>query len=309
MLRTLILLCAVTAGFTNLAGPQVPRNGSQQHNDSQKDADSSKVGQPLPTALAQTNPTNEQKQTSPKPYQWRELYAPANIPNWVLAILAGLAGYLAWRTLEAIKKQVEWMKTQAVQMALQLEQMEGQNKIAQDRERARLAIRAVETPELFPMAQDLRAVIVSLFVANEGITKAFEVRAFGIMKIVKSPNGDVYEPGFRQDIITTIPNTDTEKYLPKVTLTGIGSQIGVFDSQLGNSTVITQATVQNLTQRMEFVQVTGVFLYKDLFGQSQSLPFHYVWIPWGDNMRGQWPDQSYWHDLSLAPDRIEPQNQ
>ena len=40
-------------------------------------------------------------------YPWRELYAPTNIPNWVLAFFAGVAGWLAYRTLRAIKRQAD----------------------------------------------------------------------------------------------------------------------------------------------------------------------------------------------------------
>jgi hypothetical protein len=52
-------------------------------------------------------------QEEPVQYPWRELYAPANLPNWALALVAALAGYLAYRTLRAIKRQADLMKEQS----------------------------------------------------------------------------------------------------------------------------------------------------------------------------------------------------
>jgi hypothetical protein len=49
---------------------------------------------------------------SPEPYHWRELYAPANVPNWILAAIAGWAGIMALKTLRAINRQAEVMKLQ-----------------------------------------------------------------------------------------------------------------------------------------------------------------------------------------------------
>jgi hypothetical protein len=61
----------------------------------------------LAIAFAQA-PTNTPRQ----PYQWRELYAPASVPNWVLAALAGWAGFMALGTLRAINKQAGLMENQ-----------------------------------------------------------------------------------------------------------------------------------------------------------------------------------------------------
>jgi hypothetical protein len=65
------------------------------------------------------SPPKQEKQENAKPYQWRELYAPANVPNWVLAIVALWAGIMALKTLRAIKQQADLMKAQADHMGEQ----------------------------------------------------------------------------------------------------------------------------------------------------------------------------------------------
>jgi hypothetical protein len=56
---------------------------------------------------------------SKEPYQWHELYAPANVPNWVPAIVAAWAGIMALRTLKAIEKQASTMTDQLTEMKSQ----------------------------------------------------------------------------------------------------------------------------------------------------------------------------------------------
>jgi hypothetical protein len=58
----------------------------------------------------QEAPPKQAQEPDKKPYQWRELYAPANIPNWALAALAGWAGVMALRTLRGINKQAALME-------------------------------------------------------------------------------------------------------------------------------------------------------------------------------------------------------
>jgi len=43
------------------------------------------------------------------PSPWRDAFAPSNWANWALVIVGGIAGYFAWRTLRAIKRQADLM--------------------------------------------------------------------------------------------------------------------------------------------------------------------------------------------------------
>jgi hypothetical protein len=93
-----------------------PWNRDRQEKDARKQQDSAKPVQPTPTTIRAENSTGKQEQKAdPKPsgYPWGELLAPANVPNWFLVGAACLAGWLAYKTLRAIKEQADIMKTQA----------------------------------------------------------------------------------------------------------------------------------------------------------------------------------------------------
>ena len=131
------------------AWSQVPWNGSQQKQNPQEQQRAANPPKPIITFEAQ-NGASKQVQCSEKPseYPWRELYAPANVPNWILALLAGIAGGLAYKTLRAIKRQVDTYE---------------------GKERARLTVE-IEPFEL-PNRDD--SAIVTLVVTNHGGTNAF----------------------------------------------------------------------------------------------------------------------------------------
>jgi hypothetical protein len=96
------------------AWSQVPRNGSQQDKPTQKETGTANPTQPPPAAVqAQLAPANEKQDPAPEPssYPWRELYAPANIPSWVLALVGTLAAFAAIKTLRAIEAQVIEMRS------------------------------------------------------------------------------------------------------------------------------------------------------------------------------------------------------
>jgi hypothetical protein len=113
IVRINLTIVAVFVGLTFAAYAHVPRDGSKPGNQS----DASK-NQSQSSTISQVHfaPAEEQKDENPKPYQWRELYAPANIPNWALAILAGWAGIMALKTLRAINKQADKMEGQLTEM-------------------------------------------------------------------------------------------------------------------------------------------------------------------------------------------------
>jgi hypothetical protein len=94
---------------------QVPGNGSQQEKETQKQQQSSaKPNPPTPPAIHPENKGDNQAQgTSKEPpsYPWKELLVPANIPNWVLVIVAGLTGgVICWQSWE-LHEQTRHMMT------------------------------------------------------------------------------------------------------------------------------------------------------------------------------------------------------
>jgi hypothetical protein len=104
MLRWLAIFTVFAFGISNFAWPQVVGNGGKQEQQSKSNTKCTEI--PL-CSQVQVSPTNQENNPQPKPYQWRELYAPANMPNWVLAIVAGWAGIMALKTLWAIKQQAD----------------------------------------------------------------------------------------------------------------------------------------------------------------------------------------------------------
>jgi hypothetical protein len=112
------------------AWSQIPRDGSQQKQPT-KDEDG-KAHCPSASGLCNVQIENGSAKQAPDPgkkpsqYPWRELYAPANVPNWVLALVAGWAGVMALKTLWAIRKQVDlqaagmkqWLEVDAYQLAI-----------------------------------------------------------------------------------------------------------------------------------------------------------------------------------------------
>jgi hypothetical protein len=104
------------------------------------------------------------------------LFTAENTPNIAL-FLAGLGGiFIALFTLRAIKQQVEWMKTQAVQMALQHGEMENQTAVARiSAEYALLNTRALISAERAWVVVNIKEITpgVYVFIArNEGKTPA-----------------------------------------------------------------------------------------------------------------------------------------
>lgn len=129
MLKRLAMFGILALCLVDGAGSQVPRDRGQQDRPSDKKADSAQPTRPLPPAAQiQLAPAKQEGNSQQKPskYPWRELYAPANVPNWILAFVAGWAGFLAYRTLKAIKRQADLMKEQS--------------DLAKSKERARLRV-------------------------------------------------------------------------------------------------------------------------------------------------------------------------
>jgi hypothetical protein len=113
-LRIMLKCLAISGlllGCVGGAWSQVPGHATQQKQPTQaKDSEAKSVDQThISTAHIESAPSNETQKSESKSsqYPWRELYAPANVPNWVLTLVAGWAGAMALKTLWAIRKQSE----------------------------------------------------------------------------------------------------------------------------------------------------------------------------------------------------------
>jgi hypothetical protein len=103
-------------------------------------------------------------------HSWKEAFWPSTWSNWALAALAGWAGYMALRTLRAISRQADLMKTQA-------DHMEAQTGILKDSVAA-----AQKSADAAKISADIAAgVSVPTLVIHEfetGDVGAADVRAF-----------------------------------------------------------------------------------------------------------------------------------
>lgn len=117
MLKRLAILGLLALSLTGGAWPQAPRDGSQQNQLTQGEQNNAKPIQPSPSAIQlHTSSAKQEQKIAPKPsgYPWKELLAPANVPNWLLAAFAGWAGVMALRTLGKIGRQGDLMNRQNV---------------------------------------------------------------------------------------------------------------------------------------------------------------------------------------------------
>jgi hypothetical protein len=113
MLKSL-RVAAVVLVLINPAWAQVVGNGGDQN----KKATSSPDGANSPgkfgntASLGQDASSKQTEESKRKPYPWGELIAPANMPNWILAVIGGCAVLAALKTLWAIKRQADLMERQ-----------------------------------------------------------------------------------------------------------------------------------------------------------------------------------------------------
>jgi hypothetical protein len=115
-------------------------------------------------------------------YQWRDLYAPTNIPNWCLALVGIWAGGMAYRTLRTIEKQTDQLKVQADLMREQMDR-------GVQRERARLSL----SVQPIRISEDVPNAFIRLFscmeLTNTGHSNAY-IR-FGAARFAVVPSGEL----------------------------------------------------------------------------------------------------------------------
>jgi hypothetical protein len=109
------------------AWSQIPRNGSSQHDKAQDKQETANPAKPVVVVDSQHGANNQEHATEkPAKYPWKELLAPANIPNWFLVVVGGITGWFVYKTLKAINRQADLMKEQS--------------DLAKSKERARLRV-------------------------------------------------------------------------------------------------------------------------------------------------------------------------
>jgi hypothetical protein len=314
--RLAILGLLVLAGG---AWSQVPSNGVHQEKENQKQQQNTQPVQltppPIPHAVDNAGNRTEGPSNRPSDYPWRELYAPANVPNWFLVIIAGVTGLFVYKTLRAIKKQADIMEKQATEAQVSGVEATGialataqaaqksadaanaQIQFMKDKERARLVIRRLDIPEIYPpesILEGRRPLKVRVSVENLGASRAFNVRAYGMFNILSNPNGGPHEVGFLQDFP---PIVDYGKDVHPLSLGGFGREFEDFAST-GDFISITDEMAQQLRNGKIFIQASGLLVYEDVFGDTIEYPFRFVWRSIGDDDGGKWLTRSRWLDFS-----------
>ncbi len=200
MLKSLAIV-GVLLGCMGWAWSQIPRDGGHQHKETEQ---ANSQSNPTPSAIEpphrDPSTSNQKQQSSPESskYPWKELYGPANIPNWCLVLVGGLAAGFAYWTLKNISMQTNQLRRQSDLLGKQIEtQIE--------RERARLVLepQPIEIPEnRFDDGVNLRSCIE---LTNSGHSNAFI--KFGAVRFVLVGFGLRTLSGANPDDFTPMSNT------------------------------------------------------------------------------------------------------
>lgn len=136
-------------------------------------------------------------------------------------------------------------------------------------------------------------------IANEGSTKAFNVRTYGVISIVKEKKGGRFEIGFQQDVPGTISNTDDGK-----TVVMYVHGFGLYGGAEYRAPILTNAeTAKAIGEGKMFLQVSGLLQYTDIFEDRHELPFKCIWV--GDDTGGPWRTMSKWYDLNVTEEEVD----
>ncbi len=172
-----------------------------------------------------------------------------------------------------------------------------QAKFTRDLERARLAIRFLDRPELSGPEAILGGdcpLRVCAFVENLGRSRAFNVRASGILHIFSNPTDGSHDEGFLQSFLSIID--EGPKTYP-LKLGGFGREFEELAS-VADFLAIPEATAQEISEGRLFIQASGLLTYEDIFGDNHRTPFRFVWKSVGNDDGGRWRDRSFWLNLS-----------
>jgi hypothetical protein len=334
-LKHLAILGLLVVGLVYGAWSQVPSDGSQQQNNTQKKANPAQDTQPVALAIQAQGGAHKQEKSTQEPpgYPWKELLAPANVPNWALVLVGGITGWFVYKTLRAIKKQAEIMEAQATDaresgtqtFAVLKEQTDNllisakaatvtamaandsakaanaQIQAMKDRERARLGIRSIDVPEVFGPERILEGMChlrVCAYVENLGHSKAFNVRVYGILDIVSDPESCPREKGFLQPFPQIIDEGPRQHLLK---LGGFGREFEDVASS-GDAMAVSKEMIREIRDGKAFIQASGKLAYQDIFGDGHTIPFRFVWKSVGDDDGGKWLTRSFWLECNPPSD-------
>jgi hypothetical protein len=270
MLKRLVILGLLVLGCG--AWPQVPGNGSGQHDKAQDKQETADPSKPV-VAVESPAGANKQDQAPQKSakYPWRELYAPANVPNWALVLVGGITGWFVYKTLKAIKKQADIMERQAkdaqesgakaTEIALATAQAAqksadvaaAQIKLMKEKERARLAliVKPLNEIEVSDGSGD-----IEMQIGNFGSTHAFNVR-YGMWCEITHSKEEPFDPDPESAVGIIRANAAPERIREGIVTNVSGPQI--------------EANARDF-----FVHLVGRIEYEDVFGDSHFIRFQYT---------------------------------
>ena len=202
MKNRLMILTVLCFGLGHGAWSQVPGDGRQQNQPALSKQNNTKPIQPYPPAIQVQEGTAKQEQyADPKPadYPWRELYAPANVPNWFLVSVGFWAGLMALRTLKSIDRQADQMEGQLREMQ-KVSDIENKTLILQYR--PRVIIRNTVTKDFSVSIGDLIKYTLAFQLVNTGGSPAYIIRGeMSLLAVSAHGVGDIRFVEGTQDLI------------------------------------------------------------------------------------------------------------
>jgi hypothetical protein len=194
-------------------------------------------------------------------------------------------------------EQAAALRSSAEAALISAKAAEAQIQATKERERARLVIRIIDAPEVSGpevILDGMCPLRVCVYVENFGRSKAFNVRAYGILDIVSNATSKDHDQGFLQ-YFPQIIDEGPEKH--PLRLGGLGREFEDVASS-GDSLAISEEVVQQIRNGEAFVQASGMLTYEDIFGDGQNTPFCFVWKSIGNDDGGKWLSRSFWLDRS-----------
>ncbi|MBB5338687.1 hypothetical protein [Tunturiibacter gelidoferens] len=275
-----------------------PRQRGSQQNQPTHDAAKGNTASPPPTQTpAEFRPVFQPPKWEPKndpaqqkPGYWEEAFEPAYAANWGLVFIGGIAGFLAWKTLNSIETQA-WLMKKQIDLA-----------IAKDRPRLSVSLTLedfIPPEEWADQEYSELAIGFEISVVNQGLTKAFDVSIYGEVVVTR----DNEPPAIQQAVFVEKLSKPIDNEPIAIGISGGRKFPKVSD---GN----------DITNGTAFMHLFGYVAYVDIFDNRCHHPFRWVWLSsefpvdyWdeeaGEN-RTHWVDQSTWTEIVL-PDDADPQ--
>jgi hypothetical protein len=228
----------------------------------------------------------------------------AFVANILLTIVGILGVGIGLGTLFFLRSQTRHINRQADLMDGQLAEMKAASKTAKDRERARILIREVWIPLLAMKSEKVKPDIplkISMMVANDGNSAAYNVRAEGSTFFLEAPI--VHDGVIDADYD---PSDWYRLRIPKA-LYPISDRVRPTEVQVTHMAEINDeiyepvdaGLVEGLISGAAVLAIAGEITYEDIFGDAHETPFHLVWMAGrGKGGPGIWKERSGWIDLS-----------